>query len=192
MPGKIKLLFIDFIKSVRDLSYLFYILKCVLGASICYGFYRYFPNHQFSWSIVSVLLVIAPESADSIRLAFDRMKANILGASVGMTVFIVHTPEFISLFVAIITTILLATFIKLGGASRSALAALAIVLIQENEKNTWRSALERMGCVVSGCLAGLLVTVIFYKIEIYIINKRKVIETHSKSANEPVELDAGE
>jgi uncharacterized membrane protein YgaE (UPF0421/DUF939 family) len=154
--------------------------------------YRSFPNHQFSWSIVSVLLVIAPESADSIRLAFDRMKANILGASVGMTVFIVHTPEFISLCAAVVTTILLATFIKLGGASRSALAALAIVLIQENEKNTWRSALERMGCVVTGCIVGLLVTVVFSKIESYIRNKRRLTETRIKPANAPAELDPGE
>lgn len=192
MPEKIKSLISDFKNSAADLSYFIYILKCVLGASICYALYRSFPNHQFSWSIVSVLLVIAPESADSIRLAYDRMKANILGASVGMTVFIVHTPEFISLCVAVVTTILLATFIKLGGASRSALAALAIVLIQENEKNTWRSALERMGCVVTGCIVGLLVTVVFSKIESYIKNKRRLTETPFKPANAPAELDPGE
>ena len=109
-----------------------------------------------------------------------------------MTVFIVHTPEFISLCVAVVTTILLATFIKLGGASRSALAALAIVLIQENEKNTWRSALERMGCVVTGCIVGLLVTVVFSKIESYIKNKRRLTETPFKPANAPAELDPGE
>jgi uncharacterized membrane protein YgaE (UPF0421/DUF939 family) len=192
LPEKIKSLFSDFKNSAGDLSYFIYILKCVSGASICYALYRAFPNHQFSWSVVSVLLVIAPESADSIRLAFDRMKANILGASVGMTVFIVHTPEFISLCVAVVTTILLATFIKLGGASRSALAALAIVLIQENEKNTWRSALERMGCVVTGCIVGLIVTVIFSKIESYIRNKRRSAETPLKPANASVELDPGE
>lgn len=192
MPEKIKSLISDFKNSAGDLSYFFYILKCVSGVSICYALYRSFPNHQFSWSIVSVLLVIAPESADSIRLAFDRMKANILGASVGMTVFMVHTPEFISLCVAVVTTILLATFIKLGGASRSALAALAIVLIQEHEKNTWRSALERMGCVVTGCIVGLLVTVVFSKIESYIINKRRLIKTPLKPANAPAELDPGE
>ncbi|OQA74232.1 MAG: hypothetical protein BWY32_03662 [bacterium ADurb.Bin243] len=192
MPEKIKSLLSDFKNSAGDLSYFIYILKCVSGASICYALYKFFPDHQFSWSIVSVLLVIAPESADSVRLACDRMKANILGASVGMSVFIVHTPEFISLCIAVAATILLATFIKLGGASRSALAALVIVLIQENEKNTWRSALERMGCVVSGCVVGLLVTVVFFKLENYIRYKIKSTEARLAPANSPTEPDSGE
>ncbi|HPG57406.1 MAG TPA: hypothetical protein PKW98_06280, partial [Candidatus Wallbacteria bacterium] len=75
---------------------------------------------------------------------------------------------------------------------RSALAALVIVLIQENEKNTWRSALERMGCVVSGCVVGLLVTVVFFKLENYIRYKIKSTEARLAPANSPTEPDSGE
>jgi hypothetical protein len=57
-----------------------YIMECIIGLCICYTLYKVFPQHQFYWSMVSVLLVIAPDGKNSNRLAFDRMKANVLGS----------------------------------------------------------------------------------------------------------------
>ena len=64
--------------------YIQYILKCLIGSSVCYALYRLFPEHQFQWSIISLLLVIAPEEKDSFKLSLDRMKANIIGAVIGL------------------------------------------------------------------------------------------------------------
>ena len=127
----------------------------------CYTLYRIFPQHQMSWSIVSVLLVLAPEHGDSVRFAFDRIKANVIGAMIGLTAFLSNLPEAIALGAAVTATILVCYFLKLKAPSRSALAAVVIVLIQEESEHTARAAAERMMCVIIGCVVGLLVTFLF-------------------------------
>jgi len=138
-----------------------YLVKCVVGASVCYGLYVLFPDIQFSWSIVSVLLVLAPDFHDSIKLAVARMKANVIGASIGLATFLVRPADLWSLLVSVLTTILLCTFLQLGAATRTALAAVVIVLIQEKERNDWNFGLQRMIAVVAGSLVALLLTVAF-------------------------------
>ena len=154
--------FLQFKNSVSDKTFLLYIFKCIVGSTICYGLYYCFPEHQFNWSIISVLLVLAPDKYDSNRLAFDRMKANLTGASVGLLSFLIYTPNIFSLIISIIITILVCTFIKLGGPTRSALAALVIVLIEEKEFTNWQAATDRMMCVIAGCVVALILTYIFH------------------------------
>jgi uncharacterized membrane protein YgaE (UPF0421/DUF939 family) len=138
-----------------------YILECIVGLSICYTLYKNFPQHQFYWSMISAVLVIAPDGKDSDRLAIDRMKANILGSLIGLMLFLIHQPNLFLICIAVILTILIGTFFKLNNALRSALSALVIVMIHEEEKSsTWHIAIERMGCVIFGCLIGLLITLI--------------------------------
>jgi uncharacterized membrane protein YgaE (UPF0421/DUF939 family) len=136
-----------------------YILECVLGLCICYTLYKCFPQHQFYWSMISVVLVIAPDGKDSDRLAFDRIKANILGSSVGLSLFLIRVPDLFSICLGVMLTIAIGILLKLQSALRSALAALIIVMIHEEGQNsTWHIALERMGCVIIGCIIGLLIT----------------------------------
>lgn len=138
-----------------------YILECIVGLSICYTLYKNFPQHQFYWSMISAVLVIAPDGKDSDRLAFDRMKANILGSLIGLLLFLIHQPNLFLICIAVILTIIIGTFLKLNNALRSALSALVIVMIHEEEKSsTWHIAIERMGCVMVGCIIGLLITLI--------------------------------
>jgi uncharacterized membrane protein YgaE (UPF0421/DUF939 family) len=111
--------------------------------------------------MISVVLVIAPDGTSN-RLAIDRMKANILGSSVGLFLFLIHQPNLFLICVAVILTILIGTFLKLNNALRPALAALIIVMIHEEQQNsTWHIAIERMGCVMFGCVIGLLITIVF-------------------------------
>ena len=148
--------------NIFDKVFLLYILKCIIGASFCYWLYYFFPTHQFNWSIISVLLVLAPDKYDSNKLAFDRMKANLTGASVGLLSFLLYPPNIFSLIISIIVTILFCSFIKLGGPTRSALAALVIVLLEEKELTNWQAATDRMICVVTGCIVALVLTYIFH------------------------------
>lgn len=141
-----------------------YLVKCALGASICYGLYLLFPGVQFSWSIVSVLLVLAPDFHDSVKLALDRMKANIVGATVGLVTFLVRAPDLFSLLASVLLTILICTFLRLGNATRTALAAVVIVLIQEKERDDWVFGLQRMIAVVAGSLVALLLTLAFRRL----------------------------
>lgn len=144
-----------------------YILKCLLGVSICYVPYVYVPQHEFYWSIISVLLVLAPDHGDSNRLAMDRMKANIIGSSVGLLsfLFLVHVPVLLVLCLAVIVNILICYMFGLENTTRSALAALVIVLIQEKEMSSWTSGFERMGCVIVGCLVAIVITYVFSRFE---------------------------
>ena len=81
--------------------------------------------------MISVVLVIAPDSKNSNQLAFDRMKANILGSSIGL------------ICIGVILNIIIGTFLKLHTAMRSSLAALVIVMIHEAQQNsTWHIALD--------------------------------------------------
>ncbi|MDB5115680.1 MAG: hypothetical protein JWQ79_1172 [Mucilaginibacter sp.] len=139
-----------------------YILECILGLCICYTLYKCFPQHQFYWSMISVVLVIAPNSKDSNQLAFDRIKANILGSSVGLLLFLIRIPNLFLICIGVMLTIVIGIFLKLNSALRSALSALVIVMIHEEGKSsTWHIALERMGCVIIGCIIGLLITLAF-------------------------------
>ena len=137
-----------------------YIIECITGLCICYMLYKIFPQHEFYWSMISVVLVIAPDGRNSIRLAFDRMKANILGSSIGLLLFLIHAPNLFLICIGVILTIIIGTFLNLNTAMRSSLSALVIVMVHEAEQNSsWHIALERVGCVIVGCIVGLLVTI---------------------------------
>ncbi len=138
------------------------ILQCIIGLCISYSLYKCFPQHQFYWSMISTVLVIAPDGKGSNQLAIDRMKANILGSSIGLLLFLIHQPNLFLISFAVMLTIIIGTFLKLNTALRSALAAVVIVRIHEEGKSsTWHIAIERMGCVIIGCIIGLLITLAF-------------------------------
>jgi uncharacterized membrane protein YgaE (UPF0421/DUF939 family) len=151
----------DFRAQVFRLVFGLYLAKCLIGASVCYGLYILFPGVQFSWSIVSVLLVLSPDFSDSLKLAFDRIKANLIGASLGLVAYLVRPPDLLSLGASILGTILVCAFFRLGNVTRTALAAVVIVLIQEKERNNWNLGLQRMAAVVIGSLVGLVLSVVF-------------------------------
>lgn len=151
----------DFTEQLKKGYYIQYIVKCLIGSSICYTLYRIFPEHQFQWSIISLLLVIAPEEKDSFKLSIDRMKANIIGATIGLAAILMCGLNLMVLLVSVSGTILFCTLIKLGNASRSALAALIIVLTDEKHRAGGVSAYERMFCVVAGCIIAIIITYVF-------------------------------
>jgi uncharacterized membrane protein YccC len=150
---------------VRSRALQRYVLKCLLGTLICYWFYARFPGHQLYWSIVSVLLVLAPEVRDSVHLSFTRMWANAIGAAVGLALYLTPLPTVPALCLAVVATIAVCHYLALGGAVRTALAALVIVYIQQSESRDWTIALERVGSVLLGCLVALALTLAFRAVE---------------------------
>lgn len=138
-----------------------YLVKAILGTAICYFLYRLFPGRQLQWSIISLLLVLTPNDNDSNKLSIDRTIANITGSSIGLIFYLVHQPNFLTISGAVVTTIITGTVIRLGNATRTALAALIIVMILEKENNTVLFAFERMVCVLIGCLVAMILTFAF-------------------------------
>lgn len=136
-------------------------VRCVLGVLICYGFYRAFPQYPFHWSIISVVLVFTPDNDQ--RLAVDRMKANLLGSSVGLAVFFIPLNNVFLFCTGVIATIVLGLVLRLENTIRPALAAVIIVLVQEDVQEDWFIAFERVACVLLGCIIALFITLIFTK-----------------------------
>ena len=157
-----------------------YITKCLLGTVICYGFYKAFPQYYLHWSIISLLLVLAPDRDNSIALPIARIKANITGALVGLFCFMLPLHQLLGLLIGVIATISICSLLKFPAATRSALAALVIVLLQEGGKPMWSYALQRIFAVLLGCLVGLALTVCFQACEQTYLRKKKVPLTKTK------------
>lgn len=145
--------------------FLLYITKCLIGTIVCYGFYKAFPQYYLSWSIVSLLLVLAPDWDNSISLPIARIKANITGALIGLSCFTLPLNQLTQLCVGVVLTIAVCTILRIPTSTRSALAALAIVLLQEMGKPMWSYALQRIAAVLLGCLVGLALTLSFQYVE---------------------------
>lgn len=146
---------------LREVNFLIYVCKCLIGLAITYSIYESFPQHQFFWSVISVLLALSPDDRDAKKVAYDRMKANVLGSCVGMILFLIHSPNLLITGLGVMFTIGIATLLNIQATTRSALAAVVIVLFYERENASWHMALERMICVIIGCLIALLLTLLF-------------------------------
>ncbi|MEO7427704.1 MAG: FUSC family protein [Fibrobacteria bacterium] len=146
---------------MHRLRLLLYAVKCVLGLCAGYALYRAFPQHQFFWSMISIMLVLAPDGGDSTKLAFERMEANVVGSTIGMLLYLLHKPNLLLLCMGVVITIAVGTKLRLENAIRSALVSLIIVMVGEQQNNSWRIALERIGCVIAGCVIALLITFAF-------------------------------
>ncbi|MHC1749429.1 MAG: aromatic acid exporter family protein [Cellulosilyticaceae bacterium] len=151
---------LDFINE----RFLIYLIKCLIGVSICYLFYRWFPEYRLYWSMVSVLLVISEDDMECKRLPISRMKANIIGSFVGLGLFLIHPLNLITTCVGVTVTIFICYILKLGAATRTALAALIIVMVQEASDATGFTAFERVGSVILGCTVAIIITFIFQKL----------------------------
>ncbi|WP_051293060.1 FUSC family protein [Olivibacter sitiensis] len=143
-----------------------YMVKCVLGVIICYGFYWAFPQYPFYWSIISVVLVFTPDNDQ--KLAFDRIKANFLGSAVGLIVYFLPIADVFLFCLGVVITIVCGIILRLENTIRPALAAVIIVLVQESGifgvvEEEYMVAVERAICVLIGCTVALFITMVFTK-----------------------------
>ncbi len=135
-----------------------YISRCIIGFLIGYTLYMSFPEHHLYWTLLSIILVISPEAKDSLKLALDRFKSNLIGSGIGLICFFIEGPRVWVILFGIILAILVCHWLNLLSVARSAIVAMIIVLIFENELVTWTGALERFFSVTLGCLIGLGIT----------------------------------
>jgi uncharacterized membrane protein YgaE (UPF0421/DUF939 family) len=147
----------------------FYVLKCIVGAAICYWLYAAFPQYPFFWSIISVVLVLSPENDK--KLPYIRIEGNFLGSVVGLLVFFLPFPTLVLLCLGISLTIIIGLLLQLKMSVRTAVAATIIVLFQEQSAHRWGVALQRVGCVLVGCVVGFVITLVFTRLEMIGIKK---------------------
>jgi len=136
-----------------------YTIKCVVGVSICYIIYQLLPQYPFYWAIVSVVLAFSRDNSN--EQAYSRIKANILGCTVGAFLYPFHIPELVTLCLGVVITIIAGFVLHITTTTRTALAALIIVVIEVEQTKHWEVAIQRVVCVVTGCTIALLLTLIF-------------------------------
>ncbi len=142
---------------------LIYIAKCVSGILLC-SLLSVFLNQwiDYSWSLISVVLVLSPEGTDAVDLALTRIKANLVGASVGVGLLFSQVPSPWNIALGAAITLLICFQLKLNAAARSSLAAVIIILLHHEGATLWGSAISRVSAVITGSVLGLLITYIFH------------------------------
>lgn len=143
-------------------SYIFYAAKCVIATMIVFTVAKIIHYNEMGWSLISVVLILSPDGKDAVKLALMRIKANFLGASIGFLCLLI-SPNNMWIMCAALTLTLAACYIfRFDAATRSALAATIIIMLHQEGKHLWTTALERVIAVLSGCSLGLLITFVFH------------------------------
>lgn len=136
-----------------------YTIKCLLGLSICYFLYSAFPKYPFNWALVSVVLALSPDNTN--KQATSRMVANLLGCCVGLAMYPLNLPVLVLICMGTVLVIVIGFALNITPTLRSALSALVIIMLQEERIKHWYIPLQRMLCVITGCVVALLLTMLF-------------------------------
>ena len=153
------------LKRIRSLDRPIYLYmgKCAASCAVAYGASLLFPGQDMSWLLISIVLVLSPDGAESIPLAITRIKANLLGAASSLLLMCFALPPLLALAIALMMTVALCQFCNVMSGSRPALAAVIIILLHHHEGiHLWDTALLRLLAVVAGCAAGLAITFLFH------------------------------
>lgn len=148
------------IKNIITSQLVIYIIRCVIGFLIGYGFMLKFPDYELFWSLLSIILVISPEGKDSRKLTFDRVKSNLIGSVVGLLCYFVHPTNLMMLVAGIILTCIICYLFKVMNMCRVAIVAFLIVMLQSHTLSESIAPIFRFFSVTMGCFIGLAITVV--------------------------------
>ena len=148
--------------SERIKSLLIYAAKCVTATLVVFMLASVLNYKDIGWCLISVILVLSPDGKDALPLAFTRIKANFVGAGVGLICLLITSTNMWILSAALAITVSFCYLLKFDTAIRSALAATIIIMLHEEGKHLWDTAIERVIAVVAGCVLGLLITFTFH------------------------------
>lgn len=148
-----------------------YAIRCVLGFLIGYQLYVYFSMFQAYWTLISIILVISPDTKDAKNLALERFKSNLIGSFIGLGCFILYEPNVYAMLLGIVLTIAVCYLFQLMDVARTAVVAFIIIAISEQAHLTWVAAIYRFLSVTIGCLIGLSITVSTALLINYLRNK---------------------
>ncbi len=140
-----------------------YMVKCVVGFVAIMGVGAAFSIPDVTWVVISMLLVLSPDSKEVIPLTTTRIKANLVASFISVACVFLVPNVTLAICIAIIITILACELLNLMSASRPALAAIVIVSLHPAGVHLWSTALERVAAVAAGCIMGLLLTFIFHR-----------------------------
>jgi uncharacterized membrane protein YgaE (UPF0421/DUF939 family) len=162
--------------SDRNNLILIYIIKCLLVISISFAVAPLIHLDSLGWCVVSALIVLSPEGKDTYQLSMVRIKANLVGAAVGIALMPFHTSEFLLICIGVIFAIIICFTLKIEAGVRS--ACVSIVILMHGEPNRdYHTALDRVISVLLGCAISLLITYIFHSK--MLTNRNEKINQHA-------------
>jgi uncharacterized membrane protein YgaE (UPF0421/DUF939 family) len=145
----------------KQSDFFMYIIKCLIGVAIGFYLYRKYPEIG-EWCLISIVLVLSPDRKDAMNLALIRIKANMVGAGIGLTLFFIHPMNLLMMSIGVTLTIITCRLLKLQEVTRAAAVAVIIILLHQKGQYFWDVALERAGGVLGGCLIAMLITYTFH------------------------------
>jgi uncharacterized membrane protein YccC len=142
---------------------LLYITKCVAAVSLIYflSYLLHYPD--IGWCLVSAVLVLSPNAKEALPLALTRIAANLVGSASILLCLLGGLPSVVTLSLAYCLAITACSLLHLMNASRTALAAVTIIMLHPTEAHLWDNSLERVLSVVTGCIVALVITLAFHR-----------------------------
>jgi uncharacterized membrane protein YgaE (UPF0421/DUF939 family) len=162
--------------NLRYKSLFIYISKIAVAVLLISFIAGFIPFMDYSWCLISSVLVLSPEGKDSVELALTRIKANLVGASCGLIILALQVQSPYNIVLASALSLIVCDQLKLNAAARSTLAAAIIVLLHREGTHLWDGAIGRVIAVIAGCVISLAITFVFhslFKIELSAVNSEK-------------------
>jgi uncharacterized membrane protein YgaE (UPF0421/DUF939 family) len=142
---------------------LLYAAKSAAAAVVAFALEAGLHVPQVPWFLISAVLVLSPKPDDSVPLAWTRIGANAIGATASLLLLLAGPTNVVTVSIAFAIAIALCHRAKAMAASRSALAAVTIIMMHGPVSSPWTVACERVVAVIAGCLTGLAITYLFHR-----------------------------
>ena len=142
----------------RRRSLAIYIAKCVTGSLLVQGLASLFGYGDYFWCLISLVLVLTPDSRQAMPLAVLRIKANVCGALAALLCMAPGLLPPVALAIAFALTAAFCFLWDVMDGSRTAMAAVIIILYRAPGAHLWDNAVQRIASVFLGCLLGLIIT----------------------------------
>jgi len=150
--------------SERTKALALYAAKCVACTAVVFLLAHLLGDAQVAWCLVSVVLVLSPDSRETFALTLSRVGANFVGGACSLLGLLSGLPDVAALCVTYVVTIAACAAVGLTASSRVALAAVTILMLQHRaDVPLWQSVFERIVAVVVGCVVALAVTLAFHR-----------------------------
>ncbi|MCX6292214.1 MAG: FUSC family protein [Bacteroidetes bacterium] len=163
---------------------LLYLVKCVIGIICAHAITSLFKlEDHTNWCMLSVLLVLAPDSEDSYKFATIRIKANLVAAAAALIISPFYFPGMMWISIAVVLAVLFCYVFGVDTGARSASVAVIIILMHDETRHWWDAATNRAFVVLLGCVIGLVITYVFHYPEV-LRKRREMKDTHSDKAND--------
>jgi uncharacterized membrane protein YgaE (UPF0421/DUF939 family) len=166
-------------KRITAVEGFIFVSKAAISAVVAVVAFDCFGLPGGVWAPVSAVIVTQPKLHPSLKLSLTRVVANLIGAFVGALVNGVTGHNILAMAIGVIVTGLVCYAAQLADAIRPAYAAVVIVTLS-SEPHAWAGSLDRVLAVSLGCVAAVVVGVVFDLVS-------RMFSTPEKVAAEKVE-----